>query len=211
MSQSPENHETPTSEQLRVLVVDDEPTLRLGFAYALSNRTTAVETAATGHLALERMAKSTFDIMILDLRMPEIDGTGVIETLRNQGNNIPIILCSAVINPKAAIRAIRHGVVDFLFKPVKPSELREIVRHVTQTAASTLHSALHAARNQNLAAAIEILETETEARATPDQQLIGWLSVFRSIRDTASNDDHSILENYLHTNLPLLAFNSSLP
>jgi DNA-binding NtrC family response regulator len=211
MFPSPNSHAPTASEKLRVLVVDDEPTLRLGFAYALSNKTTVVETAATGHLALERMAKSAFDIMILDLRMPEIDGTGVIETLRNQGDNIPIILCSAVINPKAAIRAIRHGVVDFLLKPVKPTELREIVRRVTQPDASTLESALHAARNHHLTAAIQILETETETAHPPDEKLIGWLSVFHSIRETASHADHSLLENYLHTHLPLLAFNASLP
>ncbi|RYD49942.1 MAG: response regulator, partial [Verrucomicrobiaceae bacterium] len=106
MSPSPDSRET--DERLRVLVVDDEPTLRLGFAYALSNRHTLVETAANGRIALERIANERFDIMILDLRMPDLDGIGVIEELRASGNRIPVVLCSAALNPRAALRAIRN-------------------------------------------------------------------------------------------------------
>ncbi|MEX1049518.1 MAG: response regulator, partial [Akkermansiaceae bacterium] len=106
--------------KLRVLVVDDEPTLRLGFAYALSNKTTVVETAASGQQALDRLASETFDVVVLDLRMPGLDGVGVIKALRNEGSEIPVILCSAALNSSAALREIRHGVVDFLLKPVRP-------------------------------------------------------------------------------------------
>lgn len=204
MFQSPDNRKIKESEKLRVLVVDDEPTLRLGFAYALSSRGTEVETAATGRLALERMTEVSFDIMILDLRMPELDGSGVIETLRNQGNPIPIILCSAVINPRAALRAIRHGVVDFLLKPVRPMELREAVRSVIRPDGRPLQSALKAARSQRVGEAIQILESVRNQ----DKQMTYWLSVFRCIHEAESGGGTSCLEENLHAGLSVLAFNA---
>jgi CheY-like chemotaxis protein len=204
MSPSPNNREINESGKLRVLVVDDEPTLRLGFAYALSSRGTVVETAATGRLALERMTEASFDIMILDLRMPELDGSGVIETLRNQGNLIPIILCSAVINPKAALRAIRHGVVDFLLKPVRPVELREAVKSVMRPDGRPLQAALKAARGQRVGDAIQILENVR----IQDKQMIYWLSVFRCIHEADHGSGTSCLEENLHAGLSVLAFNA---
>jgi CheY-like chemotaxis protein len=204
MFPSPDSRQIKESEKLRVLVVDDEPTLRLGFAYALSNHGTVVETAATGRLALERVKETNFDIMILDLRMPELDGSGVIDTLRNAGNPIPIILCSAVINPKAALRAIRHGVVDFLLKPVRPTELREVVKSVISPDGSPLQSALKAARSQHVEEAIGILE----AARTQDKQITYWLSLFRCIHESDGTDGTHYLEETLHACLSVLAFNA---
>jgi CheY-like chemotaxis protein len=124
----PERGVLAAPARYRVLVVDDEPTLRLGFSYALSDHDT--DTAANGAEALAKLEGGGYDLAILDLRMPDIDGLRVIETLRRHGNFLPVVLCSAVITPSAALRAITGQVVDFLLKPVRPVELRGIVRHV---------------------------------------------------------------------------------
>jgi CheY-like chemotaxis protein len=203
MFQSPDSAREE-SQKLRVLVVDDEPTLRLGFAYALTNRDTTVETAATGIHALERLAGMNFDVMVLDLRMPDLDGIGVIEALRRQGNNIPIILCSAVLNPKAALSAIRHGVVDFLLKPVRPMDLRQAISFVVRPERDALPLALQAARVGNAAEAICILE----AAIDPTEQGLYWLKIFKSIRDSDANEDGSSLEEEVRTGLTILAFNA---
>lgn len=190
--------------KLRVLVVDDEPTLRLGFAYALSNRTTMVETASNGRQALEMIADTGFDIVILDLRMPELDGIGVIDALRSQSNRIPIILCSAALHSNAALRAIRHGVVDFLLKPVQPVDLRQVIEFVIRPDPQTLPQALKAARSGRTAEAIKILECDT----TPGRQAVYWLSVLRTIRDADPEEDASLLEEKVRTSLSVLAFNA---
>lgn len=194
-------------EKLKVLVVDDEPTLRLGFAYALSNRTTTVETAASGRHALEKFADgggAHFDILILDLRMPGLDGVGVIEALRGQGAPIPIVLCTTTLHPNAALRAIRQGVVDFLLKPVRPVDLRQVVESVIHPGQQPLAQALQAARDGRIASAIRILETEP----APDKQAACWLDVLKSVRDTAANEDTSALPEAIGTDLSLLAFNA---
>ncbi len=207
MSQSPDTENSLDGTKLRVLVVDDEPTLRLGFAYALSSRTTTVETAPTGQLALERIAEMKFDIMILDLRMPELDGLGVIETLRGQENYMSIVLCSAAISPHSALQAIRQGVFDFLLKPVRPVDLREVVEFIRQPGRGSLARAMHAARNRRPEEAIYILTNETSRCP----QAAGWLSVLESLHDpevaTGGIVANAKLEESIRKNLPFLAFN----
>lgn len=206
MSQSPDMDGLAAGEKLKVLVVDDEPTLRLGFAYALSNRTTTVETAATGRHALEKFAEggANFDILILDLRMPGLDGVGVIEALRGQGTPIPIVLCSTSLHPNAALRAIRHGVVDFLLKPVRPVDLRQVVDSVLHPGPQPLAQALQAARDGRIEQAIRILENDQ----APEKQAACWLDVLKSIRDADVNEDTSPLPETIGTDLSHLAFNA---
>ncbi len=189
---------------MRVLVVDDEPTLRLGFTYALSNRRTTVETAATGQQALDRIAATRFDIMILDLRMPELDGIGVIEALRDGGNPLPIVLCSAALTPNAALRAVRHGVVDFLLKPVRPVDLRQVIEFVIRPENRPLPQAMKAARDGRSTRAIEILESEP----SPSRQIRHWLDLLTTIRDAGPDDDITSLEMKIRTSMSILAFNA---
>lgn len=208
MSQSPDSSRTDPGTKLRILVVDDEPTLRLGFAYALSGKDTQVETAANGRVALERIAAETFDIMILDLRMPELDGTSVIEELRATGNNMPVILCSAALIPNVALRAIRDGVVDFLLKPVRPVDLRQAIEFVLKPGENPLPRALQAARSKKTAEAIAILEEEAE----PDHQIKAWLTVLKSVRDIGEEAAATkALETLIDSSLSSLAFNAILP
>lgn len=204
MSPSPDSKESRDASQLRVLVVDDEPTLRLGFTYALSNRGTTVETAATGQQALDRITTTRFDIMILDLRMPEIDGIGVIEALRSTGNFLPIVLCSAALTPNAALRAVRHGVVDFLLKPVRPVDLRQVIEFVIHPEKRSLPQAMKAARNGRAAQAIEILEGEPN----PSRQILHWLDLLTTIRNAGPEDDITSLETKIRTSMSVLAFNA---
>lgn len=187
--------------------MDDEPTLRLGFAYALSNKDTVVETAANGRAALERINTERFDIMILDLRMPEIDGTSVIEELRATGNRMPVILCSAALSPTVALRAIRDGVVDFLLKPVRPVDLRQAIRFVLEPGETPLSQALHAARDGQSGEAIRILGETSGA----DHQMLAWLNVLKSIRDTGEDGATRTLENMIGLSLTSLALNALPP
>lgn len=191
----------PDPGKTRILVVDDEPTLRLGFAYALTGKSAIVETANNGRQALERLAEKSFDVIILDLRMPELDGIGVLEALRANGNRIPVILCSAALGSESAVRAIRHGVVDFLLKPVLPAELRKAVEFCLRPDRDPFSQALAEARRGHLEKSVKILEEE--ASACP--RTAYWLPILRAI---LHNGEISHLEGVLRSNLPKIAFNS---
>lgn len=207
MCPSPDTAIAREDGKLRILVVDDEPTLRLGFAYALSGRGTEVETAATGRIAVDRISSSRFDIIVLDLRMPDLDGIGVIRFLRGKGCVTPIILCSAALSPHAALEAIRYGVVDFLLKPVRPIDLRQAVDFVIQPERRPLPQAMKAARNGRTTEAIRILEDQE----TPSRQAQHWLGLFKAMRDAETNGDSSELEEVVRKSLTILAFNAPTP
>lgn len=200
MCLSPDNGRA--THKRRVLVVDDEPTLRLGFAYALTNKNSVVETAANGRQALEKIAETRFDIMILDLRMPDLDGLSVIDTLRTGGNPIPIVLCSAAIHGSAALRAIRYGVVDFLLKPVRPDELRHVIDFVLRPGLAAYPMAMNAARAGETGTAIQLLQAESQL----DRQMTYWLQVLISLRDEDPETTRKLNES-----LPILAFNTTGP
>lgn len=203
MFQSPNYEPARGGSALSVLVVDDEPTLRLGFAYALTSPLTKVTTAATGQQALDKIALERFDVIVLDLRMPDLDGIGVIEALRGDGNLTPVILCSAALTPNAALRAIRHGVVDFLLKPVRPSDLRQAIQFVILPGSEGLPLAMKAARDGGSAEAIRILESLT----TLTRQAFNWLTLLKAMRDTDATDA-AALEADVRTSLSTLAFNA---
>lgn len=203
MSQSPDTKAAGAVVRYRVLVVDDEPTLRLGFAYALSDHDT--DTASNGSEALSKLESSRYDIVILDLRMPDIDGLRVIESLRRHGNYLPVVLCSAVITPSAALRAITGQVVDFLLKPVQPKELRGVVRHVMAPGGDAFSQAMAQARAGRHDEAIRVLQNAAEDSA----RTRAWLGILRAIR-TGSLEGEAVAFGRLEKEgLSALAYRSS--
>jgi CheY-like chemotaxis protein len=112
-----------------ILVVDDEQNIRLGFSVALRSAGFDVELAADGNEALERAAEIAPDCILLDLRMPGMDGLQTARALRANGYRGPLVLASAFADHATAVAAIGCGITDFLTKPVKPTELRYAVNH----------------------------------------------------------------------------------
>ena len=112
-----------------ILVVDDEQTIRLGFSVALRSAGFDVEMAADGDEALALAAKISPDCVVIDLRMPGLDGLETARALRARGSTMPIVLASAFADHHTAVAAIGAGITDFLTKPVKPSQLRYAVNH----------------------------------------------------------------------------------
>jgi CheY-like chemotaxis protein len=205
MSPSHDPPATGIPSPRRVLVVLNEPTLRLGFAYALLNPASQVDTAANGTEALERLQSARYDLMFHDLRMPGMDGIRVIETLREQGNRVPVVLCTALQHPNATWRALSLGVVDFLLKPAKPSDIRTVVDFVLGPARSKLSEALRAVRTGDVETAIRALDSMPH----PDAVESCWLKCLKRIRHVRHDDDNAELEEELRACFPVLAFNRS--
>jgi CheY-like chemotaxis protein len=189
---------------IHILVVDDEPTLRLGFKYTLTSDTTAVGTAENGRIAIEMATQAHYDLIILDLRMPDMDGIDVIKVLRAHGKPIPIILCSAGFTAKAALGAIRNGVVDFLLKPLLPLDIRNAVESILNPKQGPLENALKAVRCGAPNEAIRILEDRQE----PSPLELHWLRVLQIMRDLGPYIDASQIEKMVGASFSLLAMNA---
>jgi DNA-binding response OmpR family regulator len=189
---------------IRIIIADDEPALRLGFKYTLANETTDVETAENGRVALEMATKADYDLMILDFRMPDMDGIAVLKALRGQGNQTPIILCSAGFTPGASLHAIRNGVVDFLLKPMTPGEIRKAVESILNPKPVPLEDALGFVRRGDQDEAIRILS----ALDQPSPLELHWLRVLETMRNAEPGTDAVEIEKRIGASLSRLALNA---
>ncbi len=116
----------------RILVVDDDRVFRLSTAALLRTDGHVVDTANDGQEAVTALRASHFDLMILDLRMPGIDGLGLVEALRLWGDGIPVLMISGFGTIDTAVRAIHLGADDFLTKPVEPDVLSQRVAELLE-------------------------------------------------------------------------------
>ena len=107
----------------RILVVDDDPTFRMTTAALLEADGYTVDTAPDGQQAVERIKDRPFDLLLVDLRTPGIDGITLVEALRLWGHGVPILMISGFGTVDSAVRALQTGVDDFLLKPVEPEVL----------------------------------------------------------------------------------------
>jgi two-component system KDP operon response regulator KdpE len=114
---------------MRVLVVDDEKSLRDFVRRNLEVRNYSVATAANGLEALALMQKQTFDLVILDLMMPNMDGLETTRRIR-MNSRVPIIVLTALGEETDKIQAFEMGVDDYLTKPFGVGELLARVRAV---------------------------------------------------------------------------------
>jgi len=107
----------------RILIVDDDRAFRLSTAALLRADGYDVDGVADGAAAAEALRATRPDLVVLDLRMPGIDGLGVVEALRMWGERVPILMISGFGTVDAAVRALHLGADDFLTKPVEPDVL----------------------------------------------------------------------------------------
>lgn len=109
---------------MRVLVVDDSERLREALATGLRTQGMVVETAADGHLALERLQLAPFDVIVLDILMPRVDGLQVLRHVRTARLPTRILVLSARDQVDDRVEALNLGADDYLVKPFAFSEVK---------------------------------------------------------------------------------------
>jgi two-component system KDP operon response regulator KdpE len=119
---------------IHVLVVDDEPPLVRTLTLNLINRGYHVTSARTGAGALDQVASAPPDLILLDLGLPDVDGTAVLRELRRQRSAIPVIVLSARTDSSDKVEALDAGATDYLTKPFDVSELMARLRAVARRA-----------------------------------------------------------------------------
>ncbi len=114
----------------KILIVDDEPNVRLSYRVALETEGYVIKEAHCGAMALDELTAGSFDLAILDMRMPETDGLDLLGEMRRRDFNTPSIIITAHGDVSQAVRAMKLGAIDFLKKPITPKELRDVVADV---------------------------------------------------------------------------------
>lgn len=116
----------------QILIVDDEPNVRLSYRMTLETEGYTVMEAESGARALEQFEGNDFDLAILDMRMPEMDGLELLAEMRQRGLDTPTVIITAFGDIPHAVRAMKLGAIDFLKKPLTPEQLRQIASEVLE-------------------------------------------------------------------------------
>lgn len=110
-----------------VLIVDDEKNIRLTLALALEKLNIPVDTAVNGEEALKKLAEKSYGLMLLDLRMPGIDGLEVLRRVPEIRPEVKVVIITAWGSIEAAVEAMKLGAMDFLQKPFDAEDVRALV------------------------------------------------------------------------------------
>ena len=123
------SHETePTTSAGSILIVDDEAEIRESLQTLLEMEGYDVETAATGHQGLHRAGERSFDLILLDLALPDRNGMDILMDLHTQDPGQPVIMITAYGTVENAVRAMQSGAANFIQKPWDNEKLLADVR-----------------------------------------------------------------------------------
>jgi len=117
----------------RILIVDDELSVRSSLQEWFQEDGFQVETAEDGHAALRAMERGPYDIVLLDLKMPGLDGISVQKRVREIDPEATIIILTAYASVQTAVEALKLGAFDYVTKPVDPDDLSNLVRNALRT------------------------------------------------------------------------------
>ncbi|MFA6472892.1 MAG: response regulator [Candidatus Latescibacterota bacterium] len=115
-----------------ILVVDDEKNIRLTLVQALEALDLEIDTAINGEEALSKLKERFFKIILLDLKLPGMDGMEVLRRVRKMYPECRVVIISAHGTIESAVEALKLGAVDFIEKPFVPKEIRELVSKVIE-------------------------------------------------------------------------------
>jgi CheY-like chemotaxis protein len=110
-----------------ILIVDDEKNIRLTLSRSLEDLGVETDSAEDGKEALGKLKEKEFGLVLLDIRMPGVDGMEVLRQVRESRPDIRIIILTAYGTIELAVEAMKLGAVDFIQKPFVPEQIRERV------------------------------------------------------------------------------------
>ncbi|MBW1997682.1 MAG: FAD-dependent oxidoreductase [Deltaproteobacteria bacterium] len=116
----------------RILIVDDELIVRDSLKEWLEDEGFRVDTAESGAEALEKLAKEAFHLMLLDIKMPGMDGVEVLKRSRDISPDLPVVMMTAYATVETAVEAMKIGALDYLMKPFDPDSLVPLVIRLYQ-------------------------------------------------------------------------------
>ena len=129
----------------RILIVDDDEVVRLSFLRSLAGARYNVEAVWNGIEALRAMEQRPFDVILLDLRMPGLDGMSVLKTIKERWPESEVVVITGCASLETVKEAVQLGACDYLSKPVGPDE----VIHAANGALTRKKWALHEVRTEH--------------------------------------------------------------
>jgi DNA-binding response OmpR family regulator len=187
-----------------ILIVDDEASLRQTLARILQRAGFEVTSTASGGEGLALLSQHPFDLVYLDIRMPDMSGLEVLKIIHAKFPELPVILFTAQPDLNSAVEALRSGATDYLLKPLKPQT-------VIDRANSILANKQKERRKRELQRQIDTLQTELNALekeniVQPEQNQISDDRFLKRGRLTLDMHTRRVTMNERVINLPPTSF-----
>lgn len=188
--------------QLKLLVVDDEPGIRTGAERALRNFTVGypfmeeefsydIIEAETGEMAIEIIESQHIDIMLLDNKLPGIDGIEVLEYVKNKDYDISVMMITSYASLELAVKATNMGAFSFVPKPFTPQELRTSIENITKNLfLKRMTRKMRAEGQQNQFQFLSVLSHELKS---PINAVEGYIRIMLDKQAGDSIDDYKVM------------------
>src|SRR3989338_3055437 len=112
----------------KILVTDDEPDMRSTLSLLLQSEGFEVATASDGLSAVRNVEVGGIDLVLLDIRMPNMDGIETLAKIKTISQDLPVIMITGYGNVEAAVQAVKRGAFDYVSKPFDNEKLIEVVK-----------------------------------------------------------------------------------
>jgi two-component system response regulator FlrC len=149
-----------------LLVVDDEPQMLIAINEILRRRGYSITTAGSGIEALCRLKEKYYQLVITDMRMPEVSGLDLLKKVKNMAPQTPVVLLTAYGTIQNAVDAMRNGAFDYLLKPFSSESLERVVKHALDSAPERNGKAPHTIVTQDPDFARTIEQAKQAASST---------------------------------------------
>jgi DNA-binding NtrC family response regulator len=182
------------NKHINILIVDDELSIRESLNGWLKRDGYQVETAATGSEALAKNAEKHFDIMFIDVKMPEMDGLSLLTKIKETDDDIAVVMMTAYGDIPGVVEAMKLGAYDYLLKPFDLEELSVIVEKLVQMRTLALENQILRDRLATITR-FENLVTQSPA----------MIKLFETIVDVAQSDATVLITGETGTGKELVA------
>ena len=153
--------ENPLSQN-KILVVDDEQSMCQFLAIMLRRENYLVTAVTQGSEALEKMREEEFDVVITDIKMPEMDGLEVLSAVKKIDPNIPVIIMTAFASQRSAIEAVNRGAFQYLEKNAKNDDIKMVVKNALE---------MRKVRTENVYLKRQLRKSHEEREIIADQRI----------------------------------------
>ncbi|NMC41316.1 MAG: response regulator, partial [Bacteroidales bacterium] len=186
---------------LKVLVVDDEPGIRSGVTRILGNFSVTypfmdedfsfeILEAPTGEEALEIIEKNKPDIVLLDNKLPGMQGVDVLDNIRKKNHDVVVAMITSYASLDVAVRATRNGASDFIPKPFTPQELRSSIENITKQL--YLKRITHRLNEEGKKVRYQFLSVLSHELKAPLNAIEGYLRMMQERQYGEKIDDYAV-------------------
>lgn len=137
------------NEMTKVLIVDDEEVVRLSHLRSLQSANCNAKVAEDGLRAIQVMEEQAFDVILLDIRMPNLDGMEVLKTIKRRWPESEVVVITGYPTIESAKEAVRLGAHNYIAKPVGPDEVIKAANDAMNQKRWSLHSEHEHSQAQN--------------------------------------------------------------